>query len=475
VLRPRLPSRASAACLGLAVVASGLAAMPQSAQRPPNVVLLLADDLGPFDLGCYGGELIGTPHVDALAAEGLRFLEHYAGSPYCAPSRCTLLTGKHTGHADIRGNNVAFGIEEETLTLAELLRAAGYATGCFGKWGMGEGPSPGEPLRHGFDRFVGLRNEELRAQRYYPNAYVRDDELVPLPDNVQRRAVYIQDLFVDEAERFIREHAAQPFFVYLPFCLPHAPLDVPPDSIEPFAGRFDPETPFPGDALFGAQPRPHAAFAGMVRRLDDYVGRITALLDELGLAERTLVLFTSDNGPTAAGGADPGFFHSAGPYRGIKGKVYEGGIRTPMIARWKGTIAPGGTSDHLSAFWDVLPTCAELAGVAPPDDVDGLSFVPTLVGEPARQEHHAFLYWELVELGMKRRLGLQALRQGSWKLVGTNVQQKPRWELFDLAADPSESNDLAATKPAVVDRLKKLLRKARVANPNFPLLPKEQR
>ncbi|MDP6373681.1 MAG: arylsulfatase [Vicinamibacterales bacterium] len=434
---------------------------------PPNVIYILADDLGYGDLGAYGQELIATPNLDRLAAVGLVFTQHYAGSTVCAPSRAVLMAGLHTGHTVIRGNREVqpegqHPIPDSRVTLAERLKALGYQTAAIGKWGLGAPETEGVPTRQGFDYFFGY-NDQREAHSYYPDHLWRNEAWVDLNDNREgARGTYSHDLLVEDTLRYVREAGDEPFFLYLPFTIPHAGLDVPEDSMAPYLGRFD-ETLWEGQRRYITQATPRAAFAGMVSRLDRDVGRIVDQIDELGLAERTLVIFTSDNGPHQEAGADPVFFGSGGGLRGIKRDLYEGGIRVPMIARWPGTVAAGTTTDHVSAFWDVTPTMLELAGAPPAGGLDGVSFAPTLLNEP--QQRHEYLYWEFHERG-----GKQAVRMGDWKAVRLNVEEDPAGpvELYDLSTDPTEARDVAGEHPDVVARMVDVMREAHAPSDLFP-------
>jgi arylsulfatase A-like enzyme len=442
-----------------------------AAARPPrpNLVLILADDAGIGDFGCYGQRKIRTPNIDRLAGEGLRFTQFYAGGAVCVPSRCVLLTGRHTGHAALR-ENVTQPLPAGETTLAELLRSAGYRTACIGKWALGSSPRRGSPLEQGFDAYFGFIDQVL-AHRYFPDHLLRDDQRVPFAHNERERAHYSQALFTDEALRFLAANRAGPFFLYLAYCLPHADLDAPEESIAPYRAAGWPETPYAeqGERRYRDQPTPRAAYAGMVARLDHEVGRLLDGLSELGLERDTLVVFTSDNGPSREGGGDPEFFDSNGPYRGGKGELYDGGLRAPLLARWPGRIAPG-TSELPCAGWDVLPTFCELAGVVAPEDVDGLSLAPTLLGSGAQLEHR-YLYWENPAPGPDHS---QALRRGNWKVLRLGVHRKdPRVELYDLAADPGESRDLSAARPELVAELTKLMSAAHRPDPKSPLLFRE--
>jgi arylsulfatase len=441
--------------------------------RPPNVVVVLADDLGWAELGSYGQRLIRTPNLDRMAAEGMRFTQHYSGSAVCAPARCVLMTGLHTGHAFIRDNGEVKPegqrpIPADTRTLAELAKDAGYATGIFGKWGLGGPDTEGVPNRQGFDEWYGYLCQR-QAHNFYP-AYLWHNEVreeLAGNDRGLTGAQYSHDLIADAALEFVREHADEPFFLYVPFTIPHLALQVPEDSLAEYRGRWE-DPPYEGGKGYLPHPAPRAAYAAMVTRMDRDVGRLLDLLGELGIAEDTAVFFASDNGPTydRIGGSDSDFFHSAGPFRGLKGSLYEGGIRVPLIVRWPGQIEPGRVSDHLSAFWDVMPTVAELIGAPPPAGVDGLSFAPTLLGEPERQEQHDYLYWEFRAYG-----GQQAVRAGDWKGVRQRMKSGNRAiELYDLGRDVAESTDLAPLHPDVVERMRALMDgEARVESEEFPL------
>ncbi len=432
-------------------------------QRKPNIIYILADDLGYGDLGCYGQKKVKTPNLDRLAAEGMRFTDHYSGSTVCAPSRNCLMTGEHTGHAWLRGNQ-RHPLRKEDVTVAELLKRAGYATGCVGKWGLGMNGTTGAPNRQGFDLFFGFVNQS-RAHFYYPPHVWRNEEKVSLEGNDVKRqsGQYVHDLFTGEALEFVRDNRTGPFFLYLPYTIPHAELTVPEDSMAPYNGKF-PEKRWPKDH-YGGQDTPHAAFAGMVSRLDRDVGRIMELLREMGLDENTIVMFSSDNGPHKEGGADPDFFESNGPLVGIKRDLYEGGVRVPMIARWPGRISPGSVTNHVSAFWDVLPTCAELAGLAAPEGIDGISFVPTLRGR-SRQRRHNYLYWEFYEQG-----GKQAVRRGDWKAVRLNVRRDPEnpLELYNLARDIGETTNVADEYPDIVAEIAAIMNTAHTESEHYKL------
>jgi arylsulfatase A len=445
-------------------IATGLLTTSKTWAKPakkPNIIYILADDAGIADFGCYGGKIISTPNVDRLAKEGIKFMQHYSGSTVCAPSRSCLMTGQHTGHTTVRGNK-KIPLTPQDVTIAQVLKNAGYTTGCIGKWGLGENESTGQPNKKGFDFFYGFLNQG-KAHRYYPEYLWRNGEKEMFPDNPTKRDHYAHDLFTKEALGFIKNFKDEPFFLYLPYTIPHVDLDVPEDSMMPYYKLFGKEKPFKGNN-YRPHPTPRACFAGMVSRLDRDVGAIMKLLKKLNLHNDTLVLFSSDNGATSAGGADPQFFRGNGPYRGIKRDLYEGGIIAPMIARWPGKIKANTSTGHLSAFWDVLPTVAELVNQQPPEPIDGISFLPTLLGKSSKQKQHDYLYWEFFEKG-----GRQALRKGDWKVVRYNVHKKPEGllELYNLKADPGEKNNIASKYPKIVQELEQLLKTARTDSQHF--------
>jgi len=403
-----------------------------------------------------------------MRAEGMKFLQHYAGSTVCAPSRSSLMTGQHTGHTTVRGNSGLSGervpLNEQDVTVAELLKQAGYTTACIGKWGLGEAGSTGAPTRQGFDHFFGYLNQR-NAHFYYPPFLWRNDEKVMLEGNDPDAQVgtYSHDLITGEALDWIDRQKNAPFFLYLAYTIPHAEMVAPDGAMAEFKGRFNPE-PSVEKAHYGAQDSPRAAFAAMVTRLDRDVGRLLRLLRDNQIAENTLVFFTSDNGPHAEGGHDYEFFDSNGPFRGIKRDLYEGGIRVPMIAWWPGTVPANSESNHVSAFWDFLPTAAELSGGDAPRNIDGISLVPTLTGRHAEQPKHDYLYWEFYERG-----GRQALRQGEWKAIRYGVirEANPPTELYHLPTDPGETRNLADTYPEYADRLTRLMREAHIPSKAF--------
>ena len=440
----------------------------------PNIIFIMADDLGIGDLGCYGQEIIQTPNIDRLALSGIRFTQHYAGNTVCAPSRCALMTGYHMGHAEVRGNRQAepsgqWPISPGTLTVAKLLKSAGYKTAMIGKWGLGIESSTGDPLKQGFDDYFGYLDQVL-AHNYYPEYLLRNGEKEYLDNEVQyldaslwhkglgsyakQKSEYSHDLFLDEAMQFLDEKHEEPFFLYLPFTIPHDNGEAPVgERMEvPALGLYTDED-WPGDTK---------RYAAKITRMDKGVGMIMEKLDELGIEGNTIVFFTSDNGPMP-GEEFTEFFNSNGIYRGGKRDVYEGGIRVPLIAAWKGTIKPGKVSGHLSAFWDFLPTACDMAGIDAPADIDGISYLPELVGQD--QTSHEYLYWEFSELG-----GKQAIRRGKWKLVKNDCfrQDGGEQELFDLDHDPGEMKDLSKEYPELVRELTGLIETVRTESEIFP-------
>jgi len=463
------------------------------ADQPPNIVFVLADDLGYGDIGCFGQEKISTPNIDKLAATGTRFTHHYSGSPVCAPSRCVLMTGLHSGHSWVRDNREVQPEGQEplpagTVTLPGLLQKRGYASGAFGKWGLGSPGSSGDPLRQGFDRFFGY-NCQRQAHTYYPTYLWDNDRKRPLnnPDFSAHQQLpadldpadpasykrysgseYSPDVIAEEARRFVRANASRPFFLYVPTTVPHLALQVPEDSLAEYLGRF-PETPYKGDRRYLPHRAPRAAYAAMITRMDREVGRLVDLIRELKLEERTVFVFASDNGPVydRLGATDSDFFNSSGGLHGRKGSVYEGGMRVPLIVSWPGRITAGRTSDRVTGFEDWLPTLAELAGASTPGQSDGISFVPTLFG--GSQPSRPFLYREFPSYG-----GQQCLLAGEWKLVRRNLipeqsrSASPTTELFRLATDPGERRDVAAAHPEVVSRLMKIMREQHRNSPRFP-------
>ncbi len=447
----------------------------------PNIIYILADDLGYGDLSCYGQKKFSTPNIDRLAAEGIKFTNHYAGCAVCAPSRSTLLTGLHTGHTPIRGNLAVkpegqWPLPAQTITFPKILQQAGYVTGAFGKWGLGFVDTNGDPNKQGFDEFFGYNCQTL-AHNYYPDHLWHNREKIILNENSDKKTgVYAPSLIHKKALDFIRNNKDNHFFMYYATTIPHAELAAPENYITKFRNKFLPEKSYEGVdsgptyrlGPYGSQPEVHAAFAAMVSLLDDEVGELVAELKELGLDKNTIIMFSSDNGPHREGGADPDYFDSNGPFKGYKRDLYEGGIREPMIVRWPGKIKPGETTDHISAFWDVMPTALQLAGVQIPSGIDGISFLPTLIG--GKQAQHEYLYWEFYELG-----GRTALRMGKWKAVRYNVTAIPKssTELYDLLNDPGETENLAALHPDIVQKMDEQMSLSHVPSDVFTFIPKE--
>jgi len=484
---------------GIALVLASACRSTDGAPAParrPNIIHILADDLGYGELGCYGQEKIRTPHLDALAAGGMRFLQHYSGSPVCAPARCCVLTGKHTGHAIVRNNTErggwgghAFGLEAEegqfplpegTPTLARSLQAEGYRTGAFGKWGLGGPGTVGHPNAQGFDRFFGYLCQR-KAHSYYPthlwsdgdkyplrNGYIKEHQRLeaPLesPEAYYERFTgpdYACDVILDQALDFVREHADEPFFLHYASPIPHVALQVPPERLEEYPDDWD-EGPYLGEKSYAPHPYPRRAYAAMITQLDREVGALLSAVDELGLTGETIVVFTSDNGPTFNGGCDRDFFESAAGLREGKATLYEGGIRVPMIVRWPGRVAAGSTTELISGFQDHYVSLMELAGAPPPPDTDGISFAPTLLGR-GDQPRHDFLYWEYSRV--------QAVRLGDrWKGIGwCEGARAGTFELYDLEADPAEKRNVADEEPQVREKIQTLFRTARTPSEAFPL------
>ncbi len=427
--------------------------------RKPNIIFILADDLGYADLGCFGQNKIRTPNLDKMAAQGMRFTQFYAGNAVCAPSRCVLMTGLHSGHAFIRNNGEIKPegqqpIPADTVTVARLLQGAGYATGAVGKWGLGIAGSTGDPQKQGFDHFFGYYCQR-HAHNHYPVHLWRDGEKILQPDNPGGAVgkTHSHDLFEKEALDFIRTNKERPFFLYVPFTIPHVALQVPEDSLAEYKGKWE-DPPYKGGKGYQPHREPRAAYAAMITRMDRSIGRMLDLLKELGLDENTIVLFSSDNGPVDGnvGGSDVRFFQSAGLLRGFKGSLFEGGVRVPLIARWAGHIPMGRTSDHIAGFQDVLPTLCAIAGAKTPGKIDGISFLPTLLGKKD-QPVHEFMYWEFPGYG-----GQQAVRLGNWKAIRQNMHKgNVKLQLFNLAADYGETTDVADQNPAVVERILRIM------------------
>ena len=475
----------------LALSASASAAAPL-----PNIVFLIADDLGYGDVGCFGQTKIKTPNIDALAREGLRLTQHYSGNAVCAPSRCVLMTGKHPGHAFIRNNRSTppegqYPIPDDTLTMMEAFQKLGYATGGFGKWGLGGPGSSGQPMKQGFTRWFGYYCQGV-AHNHYPTYLWSDAERFPLknPEFSSKQALppdadpsdpasyagytgkeYAMDLITEEAVKFVRASKDQPFFLYFPTIIPHLALQVPEDSLAEYKDAF-PEEPYVGGRGYLPHRTPRAAYAAMVTRMDRHVGQIVAEVKKQGRYENTIFVFTSDNGPLydKFAGTDEEFFNSAGGLRGRKGSLYEGGIRVPTVIAWKGHVAPGSQNDRVTGFEDWLPTLLELAGhqEAIPEGLDGIRFAPTVLGQ--EQPPRPFLYREFPAYG-----GQQMVRVGDWKGVrqnllprGRNAKPNLHIELYDMKNDPHETKDVSADHPDVVEKIARLMRDERTPSADFP-------
>lgn len=442
----------------------------------PNIVYILADDLGYGDLSCYGQKKFSTPNIDRIAAQGMLFKQHYTGCTVSAPSRSCLMTGLHTGHTPVRGNKNwepegNWPLEAESYTIGELLQQQGYTTGAFGKWGLGYIDTEGDPNSQGFDEFYGYNCQTL-AHNYYPDHLWHNHNKILLSENDNgKKGMYSPDLIHKAALSFIEDNRDSPFFLFYPTTIPHAELFAKEEFMMKFRGIYLPEKTFKGvdegptfrKGPYGSQPDAHAAFAAMVTQLDDYVGELLAKLSELGLEKNTIVIFASDNGPHVEGGADPDFFNSNGDLRGYKRDMYEGGIRTAMLVKWPGKVKAGSVSNHVSAFWDILPTFADITGAELEGETDGISFLPELMGK--KQKKHEYLYWEFHEQG-----GKTALRMGNWKAVKLNIDKTPQGltELYDLSKDVSESNNIAASNPLIVKKMEELMKQAHKPSEVFP-------
>ncbi len=471
----------------------------------PNIIIIIADDLGYGDTGPYGQAKIETPNIDRLAEGGMRFTRHYSGSPVCAPSRCVLMTGVHTGHSQVRGNdewadrgevwNYRAMIADSTLegqrpladgtvTLALILQKNGYATGAVGKWGLGAPHTGGRPNSQGFDFFYGYNCQRM-AHTYYPvhlwrnssRVWLRNDTVAPHtgfapgadpydPSSYARFNMtdYSPDLMFGEIISFIDSCRERPFFLYWATPIPHLALQAPEEWVRHYSEKFGDEEPYTGKEGYFPVRYPHATYAAMISYLDDQVGRLVSHLKELGIYEKTLILFTSDNGPAWNAGTDPVWFGSAEPFRGERGygkaSVNEGGIRVPMIASWPGVIEEGSVSDHISAFWDVMPTLCEITGAEMPPGTDGISFLPELMGKS--QPQHDYLYWEFPEYG-----GQQAVMIGNMKAIRKQMHNGNEvFELYDLDADLQETNDIAAENPEIIARVKEIISKEHTTSPN---------
>ena len=430
----------------------------------PNIIFILADDLGIGDLGCYGQKDIKTPAIDSMAKQGMIFNRHYSGSTVSAPSRCVLMTGKHTGHSYIRGNkgvkasdgrSYDYPLADNEITVAEILKSHGYATACIGKWGLGGPESEGHPNNQGFDYFFGYLGQG-NAHRYYPEFLFENGEKIFL-----NRKVYSHDLIMSKALDFVNKSADKPFFLYLTPTIPHADLDVP--ELGEYDGKFK-ETPYINKSKNGGgyktQMKPRATYAAMVSRLDSDIARLIKVLKEKNIYDNTLIIFTSDNGVHAEGGHDPEFFNSNSIYRGIKRDLYEGGIHTPFIALWSSRIKAGSSTDHIATFWDFLPTVCDIIGINPPENTDGISYLPTLSGTGS-QPKHDMLYYEFHEKGGKR-----AIVKDGWKLVELNSKnpKKAYYELYNLDNDIKEKHNLISENMRLARKLKRIMDNERTTN-----------
>ena len=485
--------------LRIALLFLGLISCTSAESVRPNIIFILCDDLGWGDIGPFGQTKIRTPNLDRMAKEGMKLTAHYSGHNVCAPSRCALLSGKHPGHAYIRDNRGGLARGEEgqepvpagTLTLPLSLKKLGYVTGAVGKWGLGPVGSPGDPLKQGFDRFYGY-NCQAQAHNFYPTHLWSDSTRVDLknpgfaahqklpagvdvnsPESYRQYTgpQYSADLIAEEGREFVRKNKSRPFFLYFATTVPHLALQVPEDSLREYEGAF-PEEPYLGDRSYLPHRTPRAAYAAMITRMDKEVGRLMDLVRELGLDERTIFVFSSDNGPlyNRLGGTDTEFFKSAGDFRGAKGSFYEGGFRVPCIVRWPKKITAGSQSDRVTGFEDWTPTLLELIGEHAPAGIDGISFAPVLRGE--RQDPRPFLYRESPGYG-----GQQTVRMGDWKLLRRNLNPGPRQknapapttELYNLASDPAEKSDVAAQHPEIVTKLMKAAAEQHVKSELFPI------
>ncbi|MFT5732409.1 MAG: arylsulfatase A [Planctomycetota bacterium] len=487
-------------CLALAACRSIDAQAPVQA-RPTNVVLILADDLGWGELGCYGQEKIRTPNLDRLASQGMLFTQCYSGAPVCAPARNVLMTGKHLGHTTIRGNLPAkdaagkrtegqHPIPADALTIAEVFQSQGYATGGFGKWGLGPVGSSGDPNAQGFDRFYGYNCQRVAHSYYPPHLWADDEKIVinqtPVPGHAKlpegdvrfedwSAENYAPDLILADAMRFLDEHASDPFFLYLPFVEPHVAMQPPREHVESYPEAWD-DRPYRGQCGYTPHPRPRAGYAAMITDLDEHVGTVLARLDALGLTDDTLVIFTSDNGTThrsggdpvlGVGGVDADFFNSTRDLRGFKGSVYEGGLRVPMIARWPGRIDAGTSTDQPTYFPDLFPTLCEVMDASKPTDLDGITILPTLLGDSGQPPRNPMV-WAFVEYS-----GQVAVRIGNWKIIQRGLRRKKGgpdpWEIYDIAGDRGETTNVAAEHPELIEAAREILLSEMDDNELFPL------
>lgn len=453
----------------------------------PNIIYIYADDMGYAELGCYGQKKIKTPHLDKLASEGIRFTQHYTSTPVCAPARCQLLTGKHAGHSYIRGNYELGGFPDSleggqmplypgAFTIGRMLQGVGYTTACIGKWGLGMANSSGSPNSQGFDYFYGYLDQK-QAHNFYPTHLWENSKSVPLNNPVidvhkkltpetatdatfayYRGKDYAIDKMAQKALAFVKENKNRPFFLYLPFTTPHVSLQAPEEAVNEYVGQFE-DKPYLGEKSYASTPYPRATYAAMITYMDKQVGALMQLLKDLKIDDNTIVMFSSDNGATFNGGVEAAYFRSVANLRGLKMDVYEGGIREPMIARWPKKIPANHVTDHVSVQYDVMATLADIAGYTKPIDTDGLSFLPTLLGQKTKQKQHAYLYWEYPEKG-----GQLAIRMGNWKGIKTEVRKnrKGPWELYDLSKDESETTNVAAQHPELVREFDEIVEREHV-------------
>lgn len=443
------------------LISMALFSCQQQTLQQPNVIYILADDLGYGDLSCYGQTKFQTPNIDRLATEGMKFTNHYSGNTVCSPSRAVLMTGQHPGHVFLRGNvsGEDISLDPSMTVLPEVFKNAGYATGAFGKWGLGytNAKGPKNPISNGFDTFCGWKSQTI-AHTYYPSSYVYNGKELPLD-----AGTFVHDIVMDSARAFINRQAKanKPFFCYIPTAVPHAAMHAPKELHDKWRKKFPEYDNVIGK--YGAGPtedcpdvqNPIAGFPAMMENLDNEIGAILNQLKALGIDDNTLIVFASDNGAHHEGGHDPNYWNSTGSLRGLKRDMHEGGIRTPMLARWPMKIAAGTISDHISAFWDVLPTMSALVGQSVPIQSDGISFLPTLINS-GNQETHEYVYWEFAK-GKEQKLFSQAIRKGKWKAY---LQVGKPMEIFNLDTDPYEENDLASQKTDIVKEMERIIQAA---------------
>ena len=458
---------------GVALAALAAGTYVQAREKLPNIVFVLADDMGIGDLGCYGQTKIKTPNIDKLAENGLLFTHHYSGSTVSAPSRCCLMTGKHTGHSYVRGNKgqktpegfFDLALPEEETTVAEILKKKGYKTMCVGKWGLGGPGTEGSPINKGFDYFFGYLSQGA-AHRYYPEYLYENEKKVMLNGEV-----YSHFMIMEKGLDFIKKNADSPFFAYFAVTPPHADLDYP--DLSQYEDAF-PEKPYINNkgTGFKTQMKPRAAYASMVSEVDKNVGQIIDLLKKEGIWENTIFIFSSDNGVHCVGGHEPDFFDSNGSFRGYKRDLYEGGVRAPFVVNWPAVIKEKRTTDNISTFWDFLPTVAEIVGADVPEGIDGISYLPVLKGADKNPKQHEYIYYEFYEQG-----GKQSVMKNGWKLVRLNMSKPGKLveELYNLNTDPDESDNIIASNPEKADELRKIAMEARTDSKHFSWKPKNQK